>query len=539
MRVSPVLVVLGVGVSLAVVLALAGRFTLRRLGVASLDDRRFATTAGFLVGEALLLVGLLPATFGHARSLTRLVIAALAGAAVAETRQLRRAGSLGRVMITIGAATGLGIVLSCSTLALMLWPLAPRWLIPLSLNHLGSFHSGRYANLALLIVEQDRLPHVQQNVGQALLVAVHLFLGAWAPLVSLTLWIGVNAAWVTLLVSALLGRLLRSRRWILPGTLIVVAGNTGLSLRNMMVVDNGNPIVFMGYADVVASAGTFLLFLWYLVERPRRRMPAPPRSLALIALLGAAWAVSAPLIVVAGLAATGTVAALEAVARRWRETLRGLAVGLALLAGVAAAAPCAGMFMPVRLVEDTGIPGMLSAEGNGKGLEWNVYMPGFRGIPWPQYPWTVRYDEPLPPPHDARWLAGRLRAAVQMFALPLLGTFAMLLLRRRWGMVSAACILPAFAIALACTWSGYKWELTRFLIPGIVLGMMGLVVAADELTHRLRPGPARAAILLVLAATLAGPICDAFIVVGGNLFGTWESSLQERLSLWAETQAPL
>ncbi len=540
---APVLAVLAVSLPMVAGLALAGRLVLRRLGCQwDGAPSGLSSAAGFFVGDAAFLVALLPAGLGHARAVYVTAFGLLGAASLLEVRHLVRTGFARPVAQVLALGSVLATVCLGTTLALTLWPLSNdpaavpdgSWLF--SWNHFGSYHSGRYVNVAFWIVRENRIPRLQQNLGQSLLVAAHLMPGVQAPFVSLTAWLAANVAWVALLVVGMLRERLRAPAWLLPGTLIVLAGNTALSLDHALVFDNGSPILLMGYADVVAGVGSFLVFVaWLLSERERRDRPSAS-WVALPAILAAAWSVSAPQNVLGAVLAFGA-GAVESARTRALRSLLGVA---ALALGAAVASRCGGALMPTRLIENTHLPFIMHASGNGKGLEWRVGMPGFRGFRKPNEIVGTGdlYDPPDPRPHDAWWLAARVRVALEMFAFPLLGMVGSLAWHRRWGILTAVCLVPVWFLLFAFTWNGYKWEVTRFLIPGAMLGMFGLVLTADVLTAGLGRSGRAVAIALLCAATLVGPTREIVNSVRANMVTTWPS-LPMRLEIWARTRTPL
>src|SRR5262245_60221020 len=127
-------------------LALSGRLALRLLGCTRGDDTSgFVTAAGFFVGESLLLVAMLPATFGHARTLYLSTTALLGVASLVEGRHLVRTGGLRPVARSLAGAAVLALVFVPATLGLTLWPLPGGTMVrpdavPLATwNHFGSF----------------------------------------------------------------------------------------------------------------------------------------------------------------------------------------------------------------------------------------------------------------------------------------------------------------------------------------------------------------------------------------------------------------
>jgi hypothetical protein len=220
--------------------------------------------------------------------------------------------------------------------------------------HFGSIHSGRYANYAIFIAEHDRVPLIAQNLGQSMLAGFHLLLGIDAPLAALMVWIPFAlTALSSLLFGYFRGQGLspgQSR----TGAYFVLCCNIAISLVSVLVLDNGSPLGFAGYTDVIAGAATFLLFAkWFerVIHSRDRVTPWAPL------LLGVFWCWTAPQNLVVGAVAGVGVSLISLVA--WPaqriELLRRLALcGTMFALSVAAGASQLGALLPKSWQENIG-----------------------------------------------------------------------------------------------------------------------------------------------------------------------------------------
>ena len=233
---------------------------------------------------------------------------------------------------------------------------------PALMGHFGSIHSGRYANYATFIAEHNRMPRVAQNMGQSILASCSLLLGTDAPLAALAAWVAISLTALAVLIYGFLRWQGLSAAWGLSGTFFVLYCNIAVSLEAVFVLDNGSPLGFAGYADVIVGAGTFLLacawFRGVLVDGgPIGLLPF---------LLGLLWSWCAPQNVpVAGVAMGGT-----ALVWLWRrpaerkQTLRRLGTAAAIfVVAVIMGGSQLGTFLPRQCQEDIGVPVFVPKSG--------------------------------------------------------------------------------------------------------------------------------------------------------------------------------
>src|SRR5947209_1929853 len=201
----------------------------------------------------------------------------------------------GRHARLIAAMLGLAAVMAVSNATCWLLPGHPEGgpsTPPVVMQHFGSIHSGRYANYAIYIADHDRIPRLAQNMGQSMLTACHLLLGANAPLAALATWVPASLAAFATLVFGFLRWNGVSTAWALTGTFFVFYCNIAVSLTAVFLLDNGCPLGFAGYTDIITAAATFLLACgWF---RTLMLDPAPARIVLFPAVLAIAWCWCAP-----------------------------------------------------------------------------------------------------------------------------------------------------------------------------------------------------------------------------------------------------
>src|SRR6185436_7858143 len=260
--------------ALATLFALAGRGLCELLGARMADESPSWTTGqAFFVGLSLhlTLFRLLAPWFGVAPACwTSLGVAACLGAL-----RWRKPPDAKTIVRTAGVPLILGAIFTLTTLCW--WQPTTDTFNPF--QHIGSIHSGRYANIALYIVDQGRVPRLNQPYGQSLLTATNLVLGAAHPIAALGSWVPTCLAFLALVLHGFFRRMLDG--WAAAcATFLVLFGSIPLSADHLLVLDNGSPVAMMGYADAISGAATLLLvvvwwFRWRTAHLPARALVLP------------------------------------------------------------------------------------------------------------------------------------------------------------------------------------------------------------------------------------------------------------------------
>jgi hypothetical protein len=495
------------------------------LGTA-LVPRQFADQAGggalllgqtFAVGLSAFLASfvLLAHLFGRARLALAIVLLVTGVVVFVRRRSILLAGSGQSLAPTLAAS--LALLVAFSVIPLTLWT---NWVpSPTAWNHFGSIHGGRYANYSLFIAQLDRVPYLAQNMGQSLLAALHLLLGVRAPLAALMSWLVVALVALTLLLFGTLRAHGLSRAMSAAGTFFVLSCNVALSSNHVMVMDNGSPLAFIGYADLVLSIGTFLVLLAWL-ERAWRENLGGPWVIGLPALFVCTWFWYAP---------QNLVASCAAVAGAALATRRGLprpvawksAVVLSTAAVVGATQ--LGPFLPRALREDPGTlvvlpetnvtvrPYALSVTSPWSDFRWNVRLRdegdpfglgGHYEILWSQ---TASQGQAATVMATAREVLAQFASSIRTYFFPLLGLALMWRLPRPYFAVAMATFAAGYVISFGLELEGIKWWLARFLAPGLAVTLLGGFVAGAMLAVRRRDSAMRVALAVALVAAGFGP----------------------------------
>jgi hypothetical protein len=349
----------------------------------------------------------------------------------------------------------------------------------------------------------------------------------------------------------------------LIGTFIVSFCNIALSASHVFVVDSVTPLVFTGNADATCGYATWVgwilwLHRWIGAGRERRY-----RSLALPALLAFAWNLCAPQNIVMGLLLCGAFFAAAVLRRDASRRGRLAALTGVFLAATVLGSAHGGMLMPRRWSDPVDLPGLMTPYGAMGGIQIDPGLPffldGFGKCVSQAGDRTPTVAQLLA---DARTqglaklrreivfrLESQLWVSLRVLFFPILGIvgLAALLLDGRvaagvrqreyfrfWDLCAAISFLAGFGITFGLSFHGYKWELSRFLIPGILTALICLVFFAYAAGMLVARGGVRATMLLVLVVSCTfAPILESAFIVRRRLS---EPNLRERIDLLFRTR---
>jgi hypothetical protein len=416
-------------------------------------------------------------------------------------------------------------------------------------SHLGSIHSGRYANVGVFIFEHDTIPRLNQNYGQTLLVATHLILGVKAPFASLTAWVAMALAALALLCYGFFRQVLPTCWRALVATFIVLFCNVALSFTHVLVFDNGSPIGLMGYTDTVSAVGTWLVFCLWLCAWIGNEPGLSPGSLVCPGLLGLFWCMSAPQNIVMGLLLCGGLALSVLARRQPLPGLRGVGAAVVLLLALLVGRIPGGMLMPEARVQETGLPGVMTTSSRNKtGLRTHfglLFVVSHFGVlrfadslDNPTYDDLLVQARAFGPDEVYRSQAFRIESlawtACRMMFFPLVGVCgfclalcwrerredAPLLNSRAFGLSAALSLAAGLGLAFLFDYNGFKWEMTRFMIPGAVLGLVALILMSHAAERALVPARWRGLFwMTLLVFCTAGPVLEFGILFHRHFLG--------------------
>ncbi len=395
-------------------------------------------------------------------------------------------------------------------------PLTADFLVnPAAANPFAGFtgvgHSFRAANISLYIFAADRIPALNQNVGQSMLGATQLLFGIMSPQAALAVWLNSVLAAGLLFSWGLVKLLVRERaaRWI--GFVFLVCGASVLPISNTSIVDTESTLLLSDNINSLASIFCFVLFLLILLgllrgDLVRKNKWAP---WAAIALLAFSWNLvgAQNLILALGIAFLPLLLTIRN--GSWAAHAS-VAVAGVLIGGAVLGLPFGGMLTPAGLTDTVTIPGVMSvrqpgepllalrpfrlSEGNSYSLDQAIRLfrfgaePLLSGTVSPQPSAVV---EPPSAPRNWRerlkqneltFTVARIGRSLQLMFYPVLGLCALAYLARREKRESAAssdlralllgAAVPLFGVGVIISSSfklyGYYWELPAFFTSAII-----------------------------------------------------------------------
>ncbi|MBI4688956.1 MAG: hypothetical protein HY754_01585 [Nitrospirae bacterium] len=125
---------------------------------------------------------------------------------------------------------------------------------------ISSLHSGAYANFARYINDHDRIPISQMSYAQSLLAAIPGFMGFMHPFFSLYLWLSLSILICSLMVLGFLRHFKLSAVWDKIGLGILWIGNPALSFIPYNIAE---PMLFTSYTDIIFTFASFVIaIIW-------------------------------------------------------------------------------------------------------------------------------------------------------------------------------------------------------------------------------------------------------------------------------------
>lgn len=468
--------------------------------------RPFRSGAAFFLGLFLYLFLFRTATFAFG-SAAAACYGAVGLLALIAGGRLRRVGTA-----AWRGAAPIGLLFLAFTSLAVLLRLPPE--APLKvLTSFGSLHAGRYANIALYIVDENQVPRLNQNYGQSMLAAAHGFFGSRAPLAALASWLALSGGALAWMLFGAFRSFGLSARGAAAGAFFVLFANTALSLQCVLVIDSGSPLALTGYTDVMAALATWLIVPFWL-HACAARSTLRPADLILAGLLPFVWAWTAPQNILIGLGVLAWFGVADYVPR-----LRLAGMTAVFLAGTALGACLGGMFMPPGWATLTDLPEMMSphqsyyagaaASGILPDQPFAVWRPD--GAKW----WFQLFDSRFP--DETFLLETKIWLTLRIFFFPIVGLVGLAALQwrreaadrallSRWLLTGAVALFAGIMATFWFLYHGFKWELTRFLLPGVITGLVAMIWFLHEASLGLSPRVRRGLWAAVLVVGMYGPM---------------------------------
>jgi hypothetical protein len=515
------LVVFGATFLVGVLFALAGKFLLSATACGNCEnEKKNCLPTGFFFGAAMFLMfyRIVAIVFDSARLGASISFAVIFGCALLGCWQARGLGKVKEVFREFFMISILNVVFA---LVLGFIFLSQGGSLEDPFTMVGSLHSGRYAALSTFIVQTDHVPLVRQNYGQSLLSSLHQFVGIDSPLSALASWLYLSAAMFAYNLYVIFKNLTEKKwiAWLAVG--YVLFSNIALSLTYILIIDSGSPLGFTGYSDVFLGLATWLIFLSIL----RNPQSQSSRRLILATVLAFSWALSAPQNCVIGL----MLVAYKFLIPGQKESRRQHSVlAISVLVGTGIGAVSGGMFLPKSWVAPIDIPGMMQVPASITIHPGQPYLTSHYGKwRWGNMPNTPDDNLAFTEINQGNGRIDRVRRYILLFEsrtwesfrllfFPLIGIIAGLLLRpthtiSTWAKSSLLALGLGFIICFSISIGDKKWELTRFLLPGIMTGLITGAALILVLHEKLKSKVSQSFVVLLLILPTIPPIFETVI----------------------------
>ncbi|HAR62502.1 MAG TPA: hypothetical protein DCS13_03475 [Candidatus Margulisbacteria bacterium] len=388
-------------------------------------------------------------------------------------------------------------------------------------DKVGSLHSPRYANLVLHIINLDRIPAINQHYGQSLLSLATSSVKMISPYIGLTIWLWVSLIFLLMTFYGAFREFKLNNFFSFLGVLVMGFGNMTLSLLPCQVIDSGNPWIGCGYTDSIVGMGTIMFFLFLTVAYLKNKISTIVYLLMLLPII-ITWHMTAtqnilisfPVFFMAG-------ALILYKTRRIKDVaITAISFGFLIIFSFVTA-NTGGMLISSHKADHIKVPGLM--QYNQKGyptiqvkpyLRFSYFNNLFGDNAASVYAWdakeqysndrlnnktktinnSVSYKQasvasiPIEDLifllEDYAWkslraifypLAGMILLFIYIFVSKIMSKKSQEL--EYYLLLTAVMFAAGVGVAYPFVLKGYKWELTRFMIPGGYLGMFFLVIA--------------------------------------------------------------
>ncbi|MDB5287148.1 MAG: hypothetical protein JWR05_2097 [Mucilaginibacter sp.] len=347
---------------------------------------------------------------------------------------------------------------------------------------IGSLHAPRYANISHFILSTDTIPILHQNYAQAVMAAVPLIWGDKIILVSLTILLATTASFLALFINGLLKPYFADRVALFFATVLVFCGGLSVLPQFYLLIDSGYPWLLSGYSDSLIGLSSYVIVLLMFIDNFNKRTPINNWQYFFVGVSINFWGAAA----IQNTILLGFLALIFFIIQiRNKQFNKKLFITFSVVFLVAAVIGVfeGGMVTPTALQSKVNIPGMMSIKkpnekviGISPGLPYHVlnnikHVNSFGSL---NYFWLgLKSDKESMPVK-----------MVHALGLPILGLLLLLiLLNFSWikrsiknlGEIdhekiivyaSVLTFIGGLCIAFPFKISSFKWELSRFLIPG-------------------------------------------------------------------------
>ena len=372
---------------------------------------------------------------------------------------------------------------------------------------IGSLHSVRYVEVANFIIVNNYIPIIGQNIGQSIIAYVVLALGAKSGYIALTTFLVSSLIFLIFIVYDLFNQYLKDKKFSLVATFIFFSGNTALTTSSILIIDSGSPFFLIGYTDTfVGMSIMFILLVFYNYISKLVKIGLKQYSMLFFLFAGMFSVAPQNIILILSMLTMLLLVTLifQSFSIRHKKVLV-LSLLFSLITGV----PQGGMLTPSVLHDRIEIQGMMKVQQDN--ISAIKVHPGLMHIvkQVDSFNSNVHFDrlEKILDAKDKKnyrlaffYVEESLVASLRMVFFPFIGFVILFLMinkiRNKFTskeilinldllkIVGSTLFFIGFFVAFSFMVYGYKWELARFIIPGIMFGMFSFILVVMFLLQK-------------------------------------------------------
>ncbi len=139
-------------------------------------------------------------------------------------------------------------------------------------TRIGSLHTGDYALVSEFINRYNEIPTIRRNMAQMMLGSIPMLFGFGNAIFSLYVFLCFSILFMSIFILGIINFFNISKNKIIPFFLIFAFGSFSLSLTRVIIIDAGNPLIAYGYTDTLMAnwfAIFSIFFIYYLFKNNR------------------------------------------------------------------------------------------------------------------------------------------------------------------------------------------------------------------------------------------------------------------------------
>jgi hypothetical protein len=440
---------------------------------------------------------------------------------------------------------------------------------------LGSLNAGRYANIAAFISELNYIPVLNQNYGQSMLAAIPLILGFNSPFLALNFWLSLSVIFMCLVFNGFFIMLGLNNLMSLAGSILLMIGNTALSLYAIIVVDSGNPLFLSGYTDAIFSVGSFFGFLMLLKNFYDDQIKSALHFSIVVSILCISWSFSAPQNIVLSSILFSIISVIMLVKKRLSRKCKLLYASMLIF--VLAGLTQGGLLTPEQMCDNVEIPGVTGAVNNnrrGPSIHAMFEFPYFH-LYQGKWVYGMFYEKreiyqaieedkksvnkpveySLYDMYYALWyeIENDFFNSLRITFFPLFGLVLpwfisgfrkvsldddLSNIKKLW-FASLVIFLLGYFIVFLGDFNGYKWELSRFMLLGYAISPICFLAGMNIILKKISKRNSWLIIFIVMFVMTFGPITLVISQIRKNVFDSGNNKVlpfSERFNMLVNLQ---